>query len=89
MLVLGDIAGVFPQFSHLHELQQLQRRRFAGSHWGKYKYKAPLQKFLRYHRVAPASVHITKNISDTHIFGDLEAGMPDNDMFLYLTGTTF
>lgn len=78
IFVMGDIAGVHLSYSGLQDLQQLQRRRFAGESWGKFNATPPLQKLLRYQRAVGPSVHIQKTISDDYIFGILETALPAN-----------
>ena len=70
--VLGEIAGIYRTFSSLQDLQQLQRRRFAGKSWGDKWVKPPLQDFMRHHRLIPPSMFIEKTMSDRDIFGYLE-----------------
>ena len=89
MFVMGDISGVLTSFSHLQDIQQIQRRRFAGSSWGKYKVRPPLQRFLRYHRLVPPSTFIQKTLSDSFTFGDLETALPPSIELLWETGTHF
>lgn len=89
IFVMGDIAGVFPAFTKTQDIQQLQRRRFAGNSWGTYKVVPPIQKFLRYNRLALPSNHFVRSISDSLIFGDLQVGVPSSIAFLYGHDTAF
>ena len=89
LFVMGEISGVLNSYSGLTDLQQLQRRRFAGTSWGVYRISPPIQKFLRYNRPVAPSVHIEKNISDSLIFGYLENSLAPNIEFLFGNETDF
>ena len=78
LLVFGEIAGVIPSFSTLQDLQTLQRRRFAGKHWGSFNRSLPIQKYLRKQRILPILIHTERNVSDSLLFGDLESAVAPN-----------
>ena len=89
IFVMGEIAGVYPSFTSLQDLQQLARRRFAGKNWGKFNGVSPFQKYLKYNRLVAPSVFIDKSLSDDVIFGKLEMAVPTNIEYLYGHGTQF
>ena len=78
LYVMGDISGIHRSHSALQDLQQNQRRRFAGKSWGHYRVVPPIQKFLRYQRLLPPSIYITKSVTDKEMFGQLQAGVAGN-----------
>ncbi|MFK7822593.1 MAG: hypothetical protein AB8G05_00425 [Oligoflexales bacterium] len=78
LYVMGEIYGVLKSFSSLQDLQQIQKRRFAGKSWGQYKVVPPIQKFLRKHRIVVPSAHIEKIMSDSETLGFLETGVAPN-----------
>ena len=78
LFVTSEIAGVLPSFSAMQDFQQQQRRRFMGISWGSYHQNPPIQKFLRYQRLIPKSVHVEKLLPDNLVLGPLETGLaPD------------
>ena len=78
LFVMGDISGIFRNFSTLQSLQQQQKRRFAGMSWGKLSKKLPLQSFMRSHRYVPVSNYIRKDLKDEEYLGRLQLSLPKN-----------
>lgn len=78
LFVMGDVGGLLESYSGIHNQQQNQIRRFAAQSWGNIKVVPPLQEFMLYHRIIPPSVHISKTVRDTEMFGFMESGVNQN-----------
>lgn len=78
LFIMGDVWGIYNSFNTLQDAQMQQRRRFAGHSWGDLKVVPPIQHFLRYHRLIPPSIFITKTASDKEILGELPVAVPEN-----------
>ena len=75
---MSEVSGVLASFTTMQDIQVQQRRRFMAHSWGQYHRSPPIQRFLRYHRLVPASAHIDKLIPDSTALGFLEVGVaPD------------
>ncbi|MEO5970491.1 MAG: hypothetical protein ABIQ95_11240 [Bdellovibrionia bacterium] len=77
LFVTADIGGVFPSFSAINDLQERQRRRFVGYHWGRLNLVAPVQFHNRYERLLYSSDLIPAHISQDTLFGSVTNGMPE------------
>ncbi|NRA44376.1 MAG: hypothetical protein HRU09_05405 [Oligoflexales bacterium] len=87
--VMGDVAGIYANFTTLQDLQQLQRRRFAGRSWGSFNRPSPLQKFMRTKRLVPIIGFIEKTKRDQAIYGSLENGVAPNLEFVFNHNSSF
>lgn len=89
MFVMGDVAGVYANFTTLQDLQQLQRRRFTARSWGSFNRPSPLQKFMRSNRLVPSLAFIEKTKRDRAIYGFLESGVAPNLEFVFNHNNSF
>ena len=77
IFVVGDIQGVFSSFSTANDLQQRQRRHFAGKHWGNLNLIPPVQYHNKYDRILFPSTYVTDPITQNGIFGPVPDGRPE------------